>query len=182
MTRRPPVRSGPPAPRRARSRGRRPGAHRATGSSSTRQRRQNATIRFPLADADERHVPGHHSLEDVVVVPDVHVRRVRERAKRIGMRAVAVEDAGELAHAPGQRPEEQRVHDGQDRRVRANPQRQHEDGDRSEPGSATKQADGVPEVLHDPGKTSGRERRFGNRKGTSGVCTNGKRGRVEFYV
>ena len=89
----------------------------------------------------------HHALEHVAAVAEVGVGWIRKAAVQIGLRAVLVEDADELADASRHRLQQQRVDEREDRGVGADPQREHADRDGGESRRTTEQTKAVAEIL-----------------------------------
>ena len=84
---------------------------------------------------------------------DAALRRdVDEVRRRVGHRqasVAAVEQLDEAARLPvGQRPQQHAVDDGEDRRIRADAERQRQRGDGREAGLTAEHARGVPDVLY----------------------------------
>jgi hypothetical protein len=89
----------------------------------------------------------HQIVEDAAALADVHVCRVRKVLVRVGLDPVAAEDGHHAIDGFGTRLEDQRVHDGEDRRIGADAEREHADRHPGEAGRSAKQAKAVTEIL-----------------------------------
>ena len=88
---------------------------------------------------------GHHRIPGAIV----QVVGIRGVAQIVLVRVLPadVHQAVGLGDA-GERPQQQRVHEAEDRRVRADPERQRRDGDQRERRVLEQHAESEPEVLH----------------------------------
>ena len=100
-----------------------------------------------FADADERERVRHQAVEDVVAVAEIGVGGVREAAIHVGLRAVLVEHADQLADPSRHRLQQQRVDDGEGGGVGADAQPEHEHGDGGKAGRPEKKAEAVTQIL-----------------------------------
>ena len=104
-----------------------------------------------VADADRGEGVRHQALEHVGAVAQIDVGGIREVAVAVDLDPIAAEEADHLIDAAGTRLEHERVDQGEHRRVRADAEREHADGDRREPGRLPQEAKTVTDVLQQMG-------------------------------
>ena len=93
----------------------------------------------------------HQALEHAGAVAQIDVSGIREVALAVDRDAIAAEDADHLIDPAGTRLQDERVDQREHRRIRADAEREHADGDRREPGRLPQEANAVTEVLQEVG-------------------------------
>jgi hypothetical protein len=106
--------------------------------------------RVPFGDSDDGEVVRDHLVEDAAIAADVLIVRPGERPiPAFGHRAAAVEADEPSVALSREGAQKQLVDDGEDGRVRADPQRKHRDGGHRERGRGAEHPQRVPQVSNE---------------------------------